>query len=477
MSQKISRFSILLILFTMLTALLVPVSAQDMMGPAVEVSDQVVVGGWVSVDYVYSDGPGFIVIHIDSEGRPGPVIGYRQLSPGANYNVTVPIDAASATPVLYAMLHVDTGEIGVYEFGMVEGVDGPAIVDGAPVTPPFNVAVLNVHDQFLDDNTLTAASVTVDEAGWLAVHVDSEGRPGPVAGYAAVEAGINLDVTVELDESMVTPVLWPMLHVDTGEIGVYEFGTVEGVDGPVRLGGAVAVTPIWTVPFMRIDHQIVTPGDGMDAMAPTLTARSVFAEEPGWLAVHTDSEGRPGPVAGYAAVEPGLNTNVTVALDESMVTPVLWPMLHVDTGEVGVYEFGTVEGVDGPVRVNDQVVVFSIFAAPAIVYDVRAVSDSSIVVAGALIDAPGWLAIHVDSGEGRPGPVAGYAPLTPGWNSNIVVAVDADMMTPTVFPMLHYDTGELGVYEFGTVEGADGPVRVDGNVVVGPADVVSDDDM
>jgi hypothetical protein len=40
-----------------------------------------------------------------------------------------------------------------------------------------------------------------------------------------------------------------------------------------------------------------------------------------------------------------------------------------------------------------------------------------------------------------------------------------------VFPMLHYDTGEAGVYEFGAVEGADGPVVFGGGPVVGPLEI------
>jgi plastocyanin len=36
--------------------------------------------------------------------------------------------------------------------------------------------------------------------------------------------------------------------------------------------------------------------------------------------------------------------------------------------------------------------------------------------------------------------------------------------------MLHVDTGEVGTYEFGTVEGADTPVTVDGEVLVFPID-------
>jgi hypothetical protein len=37
--------------------------------------------------------------------------------------------------------------------------------------------------------------------------------------------------------------------------------------------------------------------------------------------------------------------------------------------------------------------------------------------------------------------------------------------------MLHYDTGEAGVYEFGTVEGVDGPVVFGGGPVVGPLEI------
>jgi hypothetical protein len=267
-----------------------------------------------------------------------------------------------------------------------------------------------------------------------------------------------------------------MLHVDTGVEGEYEFGTVEGADGPVRLGGAVATTQIWTVPHMRVADQIVLHGDGMEMMdaALTVTARSILSEGLGWLVIHSDGGGSPGPVAGYAQVQPGINTNVVVELDPAMVTPVLFPMLHVDTGVEGEYEFGTVEGADGPVRVNDAVLTFPIDAAPSIVYNVYAnEAGDGIVVESALIDAPGFLVIHSDNG-GSPGPVLGYLALTPGWNENIAIAIsDMSAAGTTVFPMLHYDTGEAGVYEFGTVEGADGPVRVGGNVVVGPAEIMS----
>jgi hypothetical protein len=262
-----------------------------------------------------------------------------------------------------------------------------------------------------------------------------------------------------------------MLHVDDGVAGTYEFGTVEGTDGPVVINGVVATAPIWTVPHYRVSPQIATMGDGMTmADAPKLTVASVLSEGPGFMVIHQEKDGKPGPVAGYAAVPDGLSQNVEVTLDPAMVTPNLWPMLHVDTGAVGTYEFGTVEGADGPVSIDGNVLTSQLMAAPGIVYEVKMISDDEVEVSAALIDASGWMVIHVDN-EGKPGPVAGAAPLVPGFSTKIVVEVDPSMMTTTVFPMLHYDTGESGVYEFGTVDGADLPIKVGGAVVVGPAEV------
>ncbi|MDX1994615.1 MAG: hypothetical protein SF029_19690 [bacterium] len=475
MHNKTLRSFFLFVAAALLLALVLPVFAQDAVEPAVSVSDQVVLDGTVTIDSASYAEPGFVVIHIDNgEGAPGPVIGYRQLSPGTNTNFTIPVDAAQATGTLFAMLHADTGEVGVYEFGTVEGADGPvADAAGNVVTPSFAVAVLNAKDQLIDGDTYTAASVTVSEPGWLVIHSDNEGAPGPVLGQTQLEPGTTADVAVELAAEGRTETLWPMLHVDTGEAGVYEFGTVEGADGPVVLGDVVATAQVFTVPHLRVDPQVVTGGDGMAMgdMAPSVTVKSALLAEPGFVVIHQEQDGAPGPVAGVSDPLPaGLSENVVIELDPALVTPNLWPMLHVDTGEAGVYEFGTVEGADGPVSVGDQVVTFGIAAAPSISYDgVTRLSDTEILIDQVVIDAPGWVVIHIDE-NGGPGPVAGQAALLPGVNRNVVITVDpAVLTTEQVFPMLHYDTGAAGVYEFGTVEGADGPVRVGDAVVTGPA--------
>ena len=66
-----------------------------------------------------------------------------------------------------------------------------------------------------------------------------------------------------------------------------------------------------------------------------------------------------------------------------------------------------------------------------------------------------------------------------GLNQHVRVELNPDDAGSQVFPMLHYDTGEAGVYEFGTVDGTDAPVKVAGNiVVVGPLNITTNmDDM
>ena len=104
--------------------------------PTVVVSDQPIIDGTVTVDRVIAVEAGWMVIHAEADGSFGPVIGQAPVEAGLNRGVVVEIDEAMATDTLYAMLHVDAGTAGVYEF---PGDDGPVIHNDAPVSPPFAV--------------------------------------------------------------------------------------------------------------------------------------------------------------------------------------------------------------------------------------------------------------------------------------------------------------------------------------------------
>jgi heme/copper-type cytochrome/quinol oxidase subunit 2 len=100
------------------------------------VDNQAVTDGKVVVARVVSSGPGWIVIHTQADGKPGPVIGYSAVRSGVNENVVVVVDSKKVTPNLYAMLHADVGTVGSYEF---PGADAPVFVGGVMVNVPFAV--------------------------------------------------------------------------------------------------------------------------------------------------------------------------------------------------------------------------------------------------------------------------------------------------------------------------------------------------
>ncbi len=119
-----------------LLALVLPAAAQEM-GAAVRVDDQAVLDSRVTIAEVVSNGPGWLVIHLNADGKPGPVIGYAAVKDGSNRQVVVAVDAKRAAGGLFAMLHTDAGSVGTYEF---PGPDVPAMAAGGMVNVPFLVS-------------------------------------------------------------------------------------------------------------------------------------------------------------------------------------------------------------------------------------------------------------------------------------------------------------------------------------------------
>lgn len=130
--------------------------------------------------------------------------------------------------------------------------DGLSVPGEAQPEAEGVAAVLTVANQELgDDNTVTVPSVTAEQAGWMVIHADSDGAPGPVIGQTAVDAGTTENVNVEIDTDAATATLYAMLHVDTGEAGVYEF---PAADPPARVNDQVVVLPFTLTDFAEDDE-------------------------------------------------------------------------------------------------------------------------------------------------------------------------------------------------------------------------------
>jgi hypothetical protein len=141
------QFTISLLLLTACAPVAVtggdPRSMSDLQ-PFIQVADQSIVEDSVIIPVVYSDGPGWVVIHSNVASTPGAIIGYAPVSDGENIGVEVAIDPLSATKVLYAMLYTDTGLVGEFEF---PGEDKPVMVEDKEVLESFMVDYsINISD-------------------------------------------------------------------------------------------------------------------------------------------------------------------------------------------------------------------------------------------------------------------------------------------------------------------------------------------
>lgn len=208
----------------------------------------------VRVHQVKSQGAGWVVIHQASGATYGDAIGHTAVASGTSLSVGVTLEREVVEgETLYALLHDDLGQVGVFEF---PGVDVPVTQGGQVVMDAFVVhrpgtvqPSIGADDQTLSQlsTQVAVASAVSDGPGWATIHEQSGGDAGAVIGHAHLSDGANQNITVTLDRPAVSgETLYAMLHTDLGTAGAYEF---PGVDAPVSVGGEIVMAPfVVTVP-------------------------------------------------------------------------------------------------------------------------------------------------------------------------------------------------------------------------------------
>lgn len=136
------------------------------------------------------------------------------------------------------------------EFRVVTSVDAePGVSEGEP-TP----TAVTFEDQTSDGESVVVAESSHEESYVVVVHEDDGGAPGEIIGSEGdLDAGVNEDVTVELDESLGAGehTLHAMLH-ETDPEG--EFGPPLSVDGEIVVESAQ----------VTVEGEGGMDGDGMD---------------------------------------------------------------------------------------------------------------------------------------------------------------------------------------------------------------------
>jgi len=148
--------------------------------------------------------------------------------------------AAPTTPAAAPSTSSGSGSGSGYGSAPTSAVPSSAAVPAATGT-------LSAADQTSNGKSVMVASVDLQaggKGGWVALHADLNGKPGPVKYEVAVPAGASTNVTIPTPGGIPTGAYWPMLHVDDHTIGTYEFPQVSGADLPAMANGMVVMKKI-----------------------------------------------------------------------------------------------------------------------------------------------------------------------------------------------------------------------------------------
>jgi LPXTG-motif cell wall-anchored protein len=264
----------------------------------------------------------------------------------------------AGTFAFYCKYHGGPGGAGMSGTIVVQAAAAAQPTAAAPAQGSTPTGSISVSDQAVKDGAITVSKASISQDGWIVVHKagpDGKLLLTPVIGQTQIKAGDSSNVVIKLTEAVaVGASLWPMVHIDVGQTGVYEFPN--GPDVPVVANGAPVMQEIKvTAPAAQggtptgsisVSDQAVKDG--------AITVSKASISQDGWIVVHKagpDGKLLLTPVIGQTQIKAGDSSNVVIKLTEPVaVGASLWPMVHIDVGQTGVYEFPN--GPDVPVVAN-----------------------------------------------------------------------------------------------------------------------------
>ncbi len=97
------------------------------------------------------------------------------------------------------------------------------------------------------------------------------------------------------------------------------------------------------------------------------------------------------------------------------------------------------------------------------------VSSGTVSAEKVVAEQNGWMVVHRTGDDMKPGPVIGYAPLKMGDNVDVTAILTEEVKAgEKLMLMIHGEAGgtKTGGFEYTLGAKEDGPVRVDGNLVM-----------
>lgn len=362
-------------------------------------------------------------------------------------------ESATPTPAV-TMTATTAGAGAVAQATPIPPTPLPTATNTAVPTPA--VPIINAANQVLtDEGMVQIASVVAPEDGWLVLYARPDDELGEVLAFTAVATGLNQEITLTIDPQQATPMLVAMLHQDSGEAGEFEFP--DGADEPLEWESAMIATT-FSLEF-QLSEPVIEVADQAVADDGIVQITSVLLPQDGWLAIHSEADGRVADLLGVIPLAAGLHENVAVSIPWREGTPTLYAVLYTDNGRALHFDY---QAEDAPLTINDEPVAaqFDVTYPPDIFVLDQPLIDAMFEVERVISNGSGWLVAYFDD-EGVPGLIIGSAPLADGLNERVQVEVLETAVTPMIHLRLHEDTEPGDDFDFPRV---DQPIFYDGRL-------------
>ncbi|WP_306153828.1 hypothetical protein [Roseovarius sp. MMSF_3281] len=108
-------------------------------------------------------------------------------------------------------------------------------------------------------------------------------------------------------------------------------------------------------------------------------------------------------------------------------------------------------------------------AAPMVKASDQSVENGVVSAEKIVADKNGWLVVHRTDADMAPGPVVGHAPIRKGETTDVAAILTEDVAAGDMLMlMVHAEDGgnATGIFEYTLGAKEDGPIRVDGDLVM-----------
>ena len=290
------------------------------------------------------------------------------------------------------------------------GTTTTTVVDPADLPPSTGPADLVLETQRVVGSSLTVASVTMPDSGWVVVRVDQGGGPGELIGISevlrkGVIARVRIPFTLPLTEDTT---VHATIHVDIDRDGTFTYEPPDSlIDAIATFANGDAATAVATIELLPP----LQPGEATLAEQRTdgtsLLGAAAVLPAPGFVTVMSNQQGEPGVVLGVSELLPaGTVADIEVSLDPPLrVSGLVFLVAWVDRDEDELFdaEFDDIAvRVDGTLAASGAVATVVPLEPTSVSTGDQEGDGASMTIDQLILPGPGFVEVLTDAG-GVPG--------------------------------------------------------------------------